>query len=298
MVKNAPSMANITKGSTTKKAATKKPAEKTEKKTTTSAKSTDLISASSHEVENLTKAKALKLAPELIDAEGMNDFKLGGVLQRIQEEKWWEGDDHENFKDYIETGLGLPYRKCMYLVNIYDKLVTAGIKWEQVKSIGWSKLRFIVDYLDDTNVAEWVKRAMSMNSLEIQEYIKSLKAGDSEKLAKETGETTKISSMVFKLHADQKETVRTGLDKQKEVSGTEYDAVALEEIVLAYLDGSLGKTKKAPVTEASVKKFLAKLDTDAAAAIVIAVHPSLGGEVDAGAETGDDAEEAEAEETL
>jgi hypothetical protein len=288
MAKQAPSMANITK-STAKKVVTKKAAPKAATKKP-AVKSTDLISASSHEVENLTKAKALKLAPELIDAEGMNDFKLGGVLQRIQEEKWWEGDDHESFKDYIEKGLGLPYRKCMYLVNIYDKLVAAGISWDQVKSIGWSKLRFIVDYLDESNVAEWVKRAKSMNSLEIQEYIKSLKAGDSEKNAKETGETTKISSMVFKLHADQKETVRTGLDKNKADTGTEHDAVALENIVLAYLDGSLGKTKAKPVTEAAVKKFLGNLDTDKAAAIVISVHPSLGGD--------DEEEEAEEQETL
>jgi len=140
--KTAPKMANLTAA----KPKTKEPAVKAVKAKTETG---DLIIASSTEVENLTRAKALKLAPELIEAEGINDFKLGGVLQRIQEEKWWEGNDYENFKDYIESGLGLPYRKCMYLVNIYEKLVAAGIKWADVKSIGWSKLRFIIEVLTE-----------------------------------------------------------------------------------------------------------------------------------------------------
>ena len=265
--KTAPKMANLTADKATTKPAAVKPvkAAKVDNK--------DLIVASSTEVENLTKARALKLAPELIEAEGINDFKLGGVLQRIQEEKWWEGDDYESFKDYIETGLGLPYRKCMYLVNIYEKLVAAGIKWSDVKSIGWSKLRFIIDLLTEDNVAEWVKRADTMNSLEIQEYVKGLKDGNTTK--DENGEevTTKVSSMVFKVHPDQKETIKEALAKKKEESGTEHDNVALEQITLGYIEGNTGKPK---VTTAAVKKFLADMTAEKAAALVISVHPSLG----------------------
>jgi len=270
--KTAPKMANLTADKATTKAPAAKPVKaKVETK--------DLIVASSTEVENLTKARALKLAPELIEAEGINDFKLGGVLQRIQEEKWWEGDDYESFKDYIETGLGLPYRKCMYLVNIYEKLVAAGIKWADVKSIGWSILRFIIEYLTEDNVAEWVKRADTMNSLEIQEYVKGLKEGKTKK--DENGEevTTKVSSMVFKVHPDQKDTIKEALAKKKEESGTEYDAVALEQITLGYIEGNIGKPK---VTVAAVKAFLKGMTAQKAAALVISVHPSLGDDDDEG----------------
>jgi hypothetical protein len=270
----APKMANLTADNTpAKKAAAKKAPAKAATKKTSVADAKDLIVASSNEVENLTKVKALKLAPELIEAEGINDFKLGGVLQRIQEEKWWEGDDFESFKDYIETGLGLPYRKCMYLVNIYEKLVAAGIKWSDVKTIGWSKLRFIIDLIDKDNVAEWVKRANTMNSLEIQEYVKGLKTGT--KTSDDGDETTtKISSMVFKVHPDQKEMIREALDKKKEETGTEFDAVALETIALGYIEGTGGKPKA--VTKAAVKKFLKAMSSEDAAALVIEVHPSLG----------------------
>ncbi len=274
--KTAPKMANLTADKATTKAPATKPVKaKVETK--------DLIIASSTEVENLTKAKALKLAPELIEAEGINDFKLGGVLQRIQEEKWWEGNDYESFKDYIETGLGLPYRKCMYLVNIYEKLVAAGIKWSDVKSIGWSKLRFIIDLLTEDNVAEWVKRADTMNSLEIQEYVKGLKDGKAKQDENGDEVTTKVSSMVFKVHPDQKDTIKEALAKKKEESGTEFDAVALEQITLGYIEGNIGKPK---VTVAVVKKFLAGMTAEKAAALVIAVHPSLGDD-DATDEEGD-----------
>jgi len=281
--KTAPNMAALTADKpSTKKAVTKKAATKAKPSV---ADVKDLIVASSNEVENLTKAKALKLAPELIEAEGINDFKLGGVLQKIQEEKWWEGDDHESFKDYIETGLGLPYRKCMYLVNIYEKLVAAGIKWSDVKTIGWSKLRFIIDLIDKDNVAEWVKRANTMNSLEIQEYVKGLKTGKKSTDGDEEN-TTKISSMVFKLHPDQKELIKESLAKKKEEIGTEFDAVALENIALNYIEGNTGKPKA--VTKSAVKKFLAAMSSEDAAALVIEVHPSLGEDEEEGdeAETG------------
>jgi len=273
--KTAPKMANLTADKPT----TKAPAVKAVK---AKAETGDLIIASSTEVENLTKAKALKLAPELIEAEGINDFKLGGVLQRIQEEKWWEGNDYESFKDYIETGLGLPYRKCMYLVNIYEKLVAAGIKWADVKSIGWSKLRFIIDLLTEDNVAEWVKRADTMNSLEIQEYVKGLKEGKAKTDDNGDEVTTKVSSMVFKVHPDQKETIKEALAKKKEESGTEHDNVALEQITLGYIEGNIGKPK---VTVAAVKKFLGAMTAEKAAALVIAVHPSLGDDDDDDDET-------------
>jgi hypothetical protein len=264
----APKMANLTADKpAAKKAATKSKA--------APAASKDLIVASSTEVENLTKVKALKLAPELIEAEGINDFKLGGVLQRIQEEKWWEGSDYESFKDYIEKGLGLFYRKSMYLINIYDRLVDAGIKWTDVRTIGWSKLRFIVDYLNAENVAEWVKRCNEMNQLEIQEYVKSLKLSTIEGKTTKEPKATKVSSMVFKVHPDQKETIEEALAKKKEETGTDVNTVALEQIALNYLEGGLGKPKPAKVNKTSVKAFLKTMTAEDAANLVIEIFPEL-----------------------
>lgn len=290
MSKTTPKMADLTKGEDVKpKAKATKPAVKKtaikkaapKKAVVSKTKSSDLMLISSNEVENLTKDKALKLVATLIESEGMNDFKLGGVLQRIQEEKWWEDGEQDSFRDYCNVGLGIPYRKCTYLIDIYDFLTTAGISYDQVKSITWSKLRYFHKQLTEDNVAEWVKRCSKMNSVEIQEYVKSLLAGKIKKSKNGEEQTTKITSMVFKLHADQRETVNEAIAKAKEVFDTDVAAVALEHICLQFLEGGTGKAKKGKAFgKTDAQKFLGNMEPEAAANFVIAVHPELGEEDD------------------
>lgn len=55
----------------------------------------------------------------------------------------------------------------------------------------------------------------------------------------------KTTTMTFKLHEDQKATVREALEKAKHESGTTVDTVALEAIALDYL-GSGSKLKAIP----------------------------------------------------
>src|SRR5690554_5970701 len=94
----------------------------------------DLIESTVNEVENLTKETALPEADKLIADAEFNFFKVGGVLLVIQEHGWWEADGYENFKEFIEARINIPYRKAMYLINIYQCLVEAGIKWDSVKT--------------------------------------------------------------------------------------------------------------------------------------------------------------------
>ena len=267
--KTAPKMKGLGK----KTEAVTKPKVKAKAKTSPK----DLILASSYEVENLTKASAIKLAPELIDSSGMNDFKLGGVLLKIQEEKWWDDDkqNYESFKDYIECGLGMAYRKSMYLINIFEKLVEAGVKWSQVRSIGWSKLRFIVDLINKDNVDEWVERANSMNSLEIQSYIQAMKASESSGGDEPALEVTKVSTITFKVHPDQKEIIKEAISKKKEEVGTKFDAVALEHMAIDIVEGKLGKPKAAKVTKSNVVKYLKDLGAEAAGELIVDLYPEL-----------------------
>lgn len=238
----------------------------------------DVLAGTANEVEQLTKPKALKLAPELVNSAGANDFKLGGVLARIQEEGWWEGSEHESFKLYVENVLGLKYRKSMYLINIFDKLVEAGVSWADVSSIGWSKLRFIVDHLTAKNAPDWAKRCDKMNALQIQDYVKQLELKKAKKGSKDTGEpeVAAVSTMSFKVHADQKDMIREALDKKKDEIDTEFDTVALENLAIDYVEGTTGKGKK--VTKASVTEYLTNLGEEKAAALLISIYPNLEGE--------------------
>ena len=86
-----------------------------------------------------------------------------------------------------------------------------------------------------------------MTVLQLQEHIKAKSAGAStggDAPATET-DAKKTTTMTFKLHEDQKQTVREALDKAKHETGTEFDAVALEQMALDFLGGT-SKLKAMP----------------------------------------------------
>lgn len=233
----SPTVAMVNKSATAKKAATK-PAAK-------SASTEDLIVYTVKELEGLEKEAALGLVNELIEGSSYNNFKLGGVLSRIQEEGWWEGGSYETFRDFTENVYGIKYRKAMYLIEIYNALVESGVPWDSVKEMGWTKLREVAGLLTKENMDEWAERAKSMSTIQLIEYVKQYKADQAgKKESSDEGEDVKtVSTMTFKVHADQKETIRHALDKAREDNKTEFDAVALEYICMQYLEGGLGKQK-------------------------------------------------------
>jgi len=218
----------------------------------------DLISLTSNEVENLDALHARTLAVELNDQEGFTDFKLGGVLTVINENHWYADYGYETFKDYVENEHGLKYRKAMYMVGIYTNLVEAQVEWENVKDVGWSKLKEIAPLLTQDNVDEWTKRANEMSKLQLIQYISDMKKGEANE-----EEASSMTTLTFKLHADQKEDIKEGLEQAKAQWGTEYDAVALHHLVMAYVSGGLGKQKvdvKEVLKQAGPKKILDLFD--------------------------------------
>ena len=56
-------------------------------------KTGNLILDIAHEVESLTKTKALNEAERLAENIEVNYFKLGGVLKLINDNSWFEGFD-------------------------------------------------------------------------------------------------------------------------------------------------------------------------------------------------------------
>lgn len=212
----------------------------------------DQIAETAAQVEKLSKEEAIKLVPTLAEDVDYSYFKLGGVLSVIQSNNWWKDDGFDTFKSYIETSFGLQYRKAMYLVNIYNGLVDAEIPWSAVGQLGWTKLKELADILDKDNYKEWVKIAENRTVLQLQEYIREYKKGNLEKGEEASAETSSVSSMTFKVHADQKETITQAIEKAKGEAETDVAAVALEAICMAYLSG--GKIK-VPSLESLMKKY-------------------------------------------
>jgi len=195
-------------------------------------KTGNLIMDIAHEVETLTKTKALNEAERLAENIEVNYFKLGGILKLINDNSWFEG--FEAFDDFVEEKYGFASRKARYLIAIYDILVTKQIPWEKVSGLGWTKLKDLAPVLTPENVDEWVAKAEKLTVKELQAVLKH-ESGEGEKTQKTTDDIIKIA---FKLKADQAEIVNQALAKAKGELHTEYDAVAIENICAGYVGGT------------------------------------------------------------
>lgn len=202
-------------------------------------KTGNLILDIAHEVEQLSKTKALNMAESLAENIEVNYFKLGGVLSKITENSWFEGFD--TFDDFIYEKFGFQVRKARYLINIYDNLVTKMIPWEKVSHLGWTKLKDLAQILTQENVDEWVAKAEHVTVVELQALIKAAKPSEEgEKTLKTTDEFVKIH---FKLKPDQADIVGQALAKAKGQLHTEFDTVALEAICSGFVGGTTAATK-------------------------------------------------------
>lgn len=213
----------------------------------------DLIVNTAHEVENLKPEKAFLLVPKLLDNIDHGYFRLGGVLAAIQAQGWYQDKGHETFRAFVEAECGIQYRKAMYLIQIYNGLVEAGIPWAKVSHLGWTKLKELANILSPENVDDWVALAENVTVLQLQDHIREATKGESAGDSPEVEATeSKTSTMTFKVHEDQRVTIEEALAKAKHETGTEHNAVALEAICIDFL-GSTSKLKAIP----SLKELMA-----------------------------------------
>ena len=194
----------------------------------------DVLSDLVHEIENLKEHEAREAVQALNEETEMTLFKLGGVLSVIQANGWYA--PYGTFREYVEKELGMHYRKATYWVAIYNHLAESKVPWEKVKHLGWSKLKEIAPVMTLENVDEWVKIAEGQTLLQLIETVKSHKQKDNPKLIGDEA-SKPVSTMTFKVHEDQKETIKAAIAKAKEQSSTTVDTVALEYICLDFLGG-------------------------------------------------------------
>lgn len=209
----------------------------------------DLFAQVAKETEKLTEKQAFAQVQELAADIESNSFRLGGVLAVILS-KGYTGE-FDNFKSLVQNRFGIHYRKAMYLISIYTNLVEKQIPWSEVKDLGWTKLKELAPILTQKNVAGWAKRAKNMTVLELIDAVRKSLGKGSDATTKGGGTVT----MTFKLHEDQKDTVREALDKCKKETKTDVDSVALANIATAYNGGAVEiETKTAKDTGKKVTK--------------------------------------------
>lgn len=208
----------------------------------------DIISQAAHVIENLDAQGAFAMANELLDGSEFNTFKLGGVLLRVNSEKYFttignEGKGYESFKEFVEIEYGFKYRKAMYLVEIYSAVIELNLTWDKIKHIGWTKLKTLLNsnlnLVTAENIDGWIKKAEGMTVLQLESAVKGATSNNGQAIENDPGK--EVTTMTFKLHPDQKDVLRTALEKAKEQGGFDTDTVALEMIATQFL-GSPGFT--------------------------------------------------------
>lgn len=215
----------------------------------------DELVALAHEIETLDMEQALAAINPLLESVNSSYIRIGGVLAVIRDNAWWQEEGYASFRDLLEKRFGLKYRKAAYWMQIYEDLINSGVAWNQVKTLGWCKLKEVSPVLTKENCAEWVAKAENLTVLQLHEVVKlaqaNVSSGETEDVSPDGVETT-TTTISFKVHKDQKETIRQALDKAKGETGTEFDAVALEGICMNYLAGGKVTKKVKPKTLAEV----------------------------------------------
>lgn len=219
----------------------------------------DLITDTVKEIENLSEEQAKPLALELIGKSDFNSFKLGGVLARIMENKWFA--PAQDFKSFVEAEYGFSVRKAFYLISLYKGLCNLGLPWEDLKQVGWNKLKELVPVINNDNAQEWLAKAAdpSMTVLKLAAAVADAKKAIDAPADAPTEASQPVVKKTFSLHSDQQQSLQQALEKAKKASGTDVDTVALDYIMLDYL----GNTEKPKVDN---KALSAGLDNEAPAA--------------------------------
>lgn len=234
-------------------------------------KTDDLLVLMVQEISALSAEEAINAVPSLLNGADESYFRLGGVLSVIQTNKFFDAEGFTTFKEFVEQKIGLPYRKAMYWIQIYEKLVESGVSWNKVKDVGWTKLKDLASILTVDNVDEWVTRAMNSTTIQLQEAIAKAKSNTltSSGLTPEDDKPSEVTTFTVKVHALQKVVIREAVDKAKIESGTEFDGVALENICHNYLAGG-NVNKPVPLID-----FLKKYTPEDALSAFEAAYPDL-----------------------
>lgn len=240
----------------------------------------DQILGTATTIENMEENQAIKAIPELMENIEFNFFQVGGIMSLIRAKGWLYGED--NFEALVVKRFDMGYRKALILIEIYDFLVTNQITWDRCKGVGWTKLRFMSKTKYQLVVLkefdEWIERAKVSSTIQLEAMLdQALEQKDAEIPVPDgltptnegEGETrpvqvleSTLSAMTFKVHADQKNTIKEAVNKAKESTGTEADSVALETICIGYLGGSIELPEGSIPTEDMLKRAMQAFGVD------------------------------------
>ena len=199
----------------------------TKAKKTTEAKDRDTVEAeeSSSDVAKVGEHKALKdvSVPRIVQTAKKLDsraeesyFELGAVLMEIEEQHAYEAMGYGGpggFRDFCENELAIGYRRARYYMEIRQKADELGLTAADFASIGWTKIRVMLPYLNEDNVTDLFSKAKRLSRAGLEAQIKQEFLDPEERSLRE-----KVKKVTFKFTAlaHEADTIQNILEAAKE----------------------------------------------------------------------------------
>jgi len=127
--------------------------------------------------QTVTREDALAAIKQLSQQESEDWFNIGRVLSAYRSGR--TDSEWNDLLSYAEDNFQVNKRKAYYLIGIYESLSKSNIAVEQVKQIGWTKLKEIAHLLTQDNVEYWVQIATENSTKSLLALLKSKATADS-----------------------------------------------------------------------------------------------------------------------
>jgi hypothetical protein len=198
----------------------------------------DALARTAREIEDLTAARADALVGELADASDYNAFRLGGVLAKILAERWYASAGYVDFASYVERRHGFKRRKAYYLVQIYNTVSGLGLGWDELKPIGWTKLKELAPVLGSGNAVEWLERAAApgMTVARLRDLVQACREEPPSRFEDVAPARTTVRT--FALDDEQLRLLDQALARARTDAGSADDSAALAHVARNYLGPS------------------------------------------------------------
>lgn len=250
----------------------------------------DMFADMAFRAKHLTTETATEAARDLVLADSTNSFELGAVLLEVRNRALFP--DGTDFKTWVADELEYKYRKAAYLIEIYSKAQQLGLKWDNVKHLGWSKLAKLSGVLTEENHEKVLEDVVDMKLIEVEAYVKNMKAGDTKPAA-----PTGLTKWSAQLSDEQHELVAAAMEHAMSAGNVETHGMALEYVSQHYLSstgmpmqeaqeaqpeaaaGDQPETPQPPTTEQLVE-ILKSMSIEVVAEIVENAFPGYGVFVD------------------
>ncbi len=171
----------------------------------------------------------------------MSYFALGGLLNRIIEDKTYIHFGFTNFQDYVESEVGFTLRKAMYLIDIFRKLSRLSIPKERVLEVGWTKAKTIVKVLDNENADVWIEHAKTVSSVQLE---KDVKAAIDQVVPDGPAQEGNVVRFSVKLQDEQIQIVNNAVDRAMSDLTTDSRGYALQMVCMEWLGSRTGNKER------------------------------------------------------